>query len=161
MSVHIKLHTGEKGSTRTPLGPIIQSPPSQTCAQIFLAGVDGGLSGGSSMRRPGSEDPHRHQRNFYYLFWRISPLFWWYLDRLWVRSTKINESEQLIFDLLVCHLSLTWLCLIHSCLHMHMVDIWQISSWTFGVGFMDVKANPVSVNHVILYIDTTILWSMF
>ena len=24
----------------------------------------GGLSGGSCMRRPGSEDPHRHERNF-------------------------------------------------------------------------------------------------
>ena len=90
------------------------------------AGVDGGLSGGSGMHRPGSEDPHRRQRNFYYLFWRISPSFWWYLDRLWVRSTKINESEQLIFDLLVCHLSLTWLCLIHSC-YVACICIWSIS----------------------------------
>ena len=28
------------------------------------AGVNGGLSGGSSVRRPGSQDPHRRQRNF-------------------------------------------------------------------------------------------------
>ena len=28
------------------------------------ASVDGGLSGGSSVRRPGSEDPHRRQRKF-------------------------------------------------------------------------------------------------
>jgi hypothetical protein len=26
----------------------------------FFASVEGGLSGGSSMHRPGSEDPHRH-----------------------------------------------------------------------------------------------------
>jgi hypothetical protein len=36
-------------------------PPSQTCALDISAGVDGGLSGGSSMRRPGTEDPHRRQ----------------------------------------------------------------------------------------------------
>ena len=28
------------------------------------AGVDGGMSGGSSVRRPVSEDPHQCQRNF-------------------------------------------------------------------------------------------------
>ena len=31
---------------------------------------DGGLSGGSSVRRPGSEDPHRRQRKFE-TFWRV------------------------------------------------------------------------------------------
>ena len=34
-----------------------------TCAEIS-ASVNGGLSGGSSVRRPGSEDPHRRQRKF-------------------------------------------------------------------------------------------------
>ena len=29
------------------------------------ASVDVGQSGGSSVRRPVNEDPHRHQRNFY------------------------------------------------------------------------------------------------
>ena len=33
-------------------------PPSDTCA------VDGGLSGGSSIRKPGSKDHHRRQRNY-------------------------------------------------------------------------------------------------
>ena len=28
----------------------------------FFTGVDGGLSGGSSVRRAGSEDPHQRQR---------------------------------------------------------------------------------------------------
>ena len=35
------------------------------------AGVDGGLRGGSSVRRPGSEEPHRRQRKFcvpFYVF---------------------------------------------------------------------------------------------
>ena len=31
----------------------------QRCAPKSSAGVDGGLSGGSSMCRPGSEDPHQ------------------------------------------------------------------------------------------------------
>ena len=32
--------------------------------QQISAGVNGGMSGGSSMHRPGSEDPHRRQRKF-------------------------------------------------------------------------------------------------
>ena len=36
---------------------------SQTSAPKISAAVDGGLSGGSSVHRPGSDDPHRHQRN--------------------------------------------------------------------------------------------------
>ena len=35
---------------------------SQTSEPKISAAVDGGLSGGSSMHRPGSDDPHRHQR---------------------------------------------------------------------------------------------------
>jgi hypothetical protein len=38
------------------------------CAENISAGVDGGHSGGSRVRRPGSEDPHRCQRKFY-LHW--------------------------------------------------------------------------------------------
>ena len=40
------------------------SPTSDTCAKKISTGVNGGLSGGSSVRRPGSEDPHRRQRKF-------------------------------------------------------------------------------------------------
>ena len=36
---------------------LLTPPPSQTHASKMSAGVDGGLSGGSRMRRPGSEDP--------------------------------------------------------------------------------------------------------
>ena len=35
--------------------------PSQTCAPKISAGVDGGLSGGSSVGRPGSEDLYQCQ----------------------------------------------------------------------------------------------------
>ena len=43
-------------------------PPPQTLGPKISASVDGGLSGGSSVRRPGSEGPHRRQRKFIYLF---------------------------------------------------------------------------------------------
>ena len=36
--------------------------PPRPVPQNFFAGVDGGPIGGSSMRRPGSEDPHRHSK---------------------------------------------------------------------------------------------------
>ena len=39
------------------------SSPWHVCRKIS-AGVDGGLSGGSIVRRPGSEDPHQRQRKF-------------------------------------------------------------------------------------------------
>ena len=35
----------------------------QTRAPENSASADGGLSGGSRVRRPGSKDPHRHERN--------------------------------------------------------------------------------------------------
>ena len=37
--------------------------PPRHVRQQNSAGFNGGLSAGSSMRRPRSEDPHRHQRN--------------------------------------------------------------------------------------------------
>ena len=37
------------------------------CRKIS-AHVDGGLSGGSRVRRPGSEDPHRREQKLYYYF---------------------------------------------------------------------------------------------
>ena len=35
-------------------------PPPRHMRQKNSAGIDGGLSGGPSVRKPGSEDPHRH-----------------------------------------------------------------------------------------------------
>jgi hypothetical protein len=40
----------------------------QTCVPEISAHVDRGLSGGSRVRRPGSEDPHRHERKFCVIF---------------------------------------------------------------------------------------------
>ena len=40
------------------------SPPPPHVRQQIFAGVDGGLRGGSSVRRSGSEEPHWHQRNY-------------------------------------------------------------------------------------------------
>ena len=45
-------------------------PPRHMCWKIS-AGVDGGLSGGSSLSRPRSEDPHRHQRKLLLYFCSI------------------------------------------------------------------------------------------
>ena len=40
--------------------------PSRVCATVleFSTSADGGLSGGSRVRRHGSEDPHRREQNF-------------------------------------------------------------------------------------------------
>ena len=40
------------------------TPLLDTCTAKIFTGVDGGLSGGSSMRRPGSEEHHRRQQKF-------------------------------------------------------------------------------------------------
>ena len=45
------------------LGDMFEGDFADTCA-IFFADVDGGLSGGSSVRRPGSKEPHRRHRKF-------------------------------------------------------------------------------------------------
>jgi hypothetical protein len=37
---------------------------SQTPGAKTSAGIDGGLSGGSNLRRPGNKDPHRRKRKF-------------------------------------------------------------------------------------------------
>ena len=42
--------------------------------QQISAGVDGGLNGGSSLGRPGSEDPHRRQWKFLFSFLTASLL---------------------------------------------------------------------------------------
>ena len=46
------------------LGEMFEGDSADTCARKFYDGVNGGPKGGSSMRRPGSEDPHRRQRKF-------------------------------------------------------------------------------------------------
>ena len=43
------------------LGGMFKSDSADTCAGMFSAGVDGGPSGWSSVRRHGSEDTHRRQ----------------------------------------------------------------------------------------------------
>ena len=40
----------------------------KTRAPKISAHADGGQSGGSSVRRPGSEDPHGHERIFFIIY---------------------------------------------------------------------------------------------
>ena len=42
------------------LGEMFEGDSAKTCA----ASVDGGASGGSSVRKPRSKDPHQHERKF-------------------------------------------------------------------------------------------------
>ena len=42
---------------------MFEGESADTCAGKISAHVNGGPSGGSSVRRPGTEDPHRHERN--------------------------------------------------------------------------------------------------
>jgi hypothetical protein len=46
------------------LGEMFEGDSADKCAGKISAHVDGGPSGGSSMRRPRSEDPHRRERNY-------------------------------------------------------------------------------------------------
>ena len=46
------------------LGEMFEGDSADTGAGKISAHVDGGLSGGSRVRRPGSEDPHRRERKF-------------------------------------------------------------------------------------------------
>ena len=64
--------------------------PSRTRAPIFLAFDDGGLSGGSSVRTPGIDDPHRRQRNFIH----VSNIFWNILIvcGIWITVTHYSPS---------------------------------------------------------------------
>ena len=48
------------------LGKMFEGNCADTCAEKMSTGVDGGLSGGSSLRRPGGEDPHQRQQKFEY-----------------------------------------------------------------------------------------------
>ena len=41
------------------LGVMFEGDSADMCAGKFTASVDGGPSGGSRVRTPGSEDPHR------------------------------------------------------------------------------------------------------
>ena len=50
--------------------------PPDMCAGKISTGVDGGLIEGTSRRRPGSEDPHQHQRILYYLVVFFAVLGW-------------------------------------------------------------------------------------
>ena len=49
------------------------TPPPRHVHRKISTGVDGGLSGGSSVHRPGSEDPHRRQRKFSLFLCMVKP----------------------------------------------------------------------------------------
>ena len=44
-------------------GEMFEGDSADMCAEKFLLVSMGGLSGGSRVRRPGSEDPNRRERN--------------------------------------------------------------------------------------------------
>ena len=46
------------------LGDMFEGDFAYTCANDFFSHVYGGPSGGSSVRRPGSEDLHQHEWKF-------------------------------------------------------------------------------------------------
>ena len=46
------------------LGEMFEGDSADTFTGKFSASFDGGPSGGSPLRRPGSEDPHRRERKF-------------------------------------------------------------------------------------------------
>ena len=60
-----KLRSSSK--TKKGGGGIFFDPPSQTCAPKISASVNGGLSEGSSVRRPRSEGPHRRKWKYFFL----------------------------------------------------------------------------------------------
>ena len=41
------------------LGDMFEGDSADMCAEFFFAHVDGWAGGGSRVRRPGNEDPHR------------------------------------------------------------------------------------------------------
>ena len=43
---------------------MFEGDSADTVARKFSGHVNGGLSKGARVRRPGSEDPHRHERKF-------------------------------------------------------------------------------------------------
>ena len=69
----------------------------QTHAPQIYAGVNGGLSGGLCVQRPGSEDPHQHQRKFVdILDWSFN-LFRKFRKKIKVETVKAqNKFEDCI-----------------------------------------------------------------
>ena len=59
------------------LGEMFEGDSADTCGANFRSSCLGGASGGTSVRRPGSEDPHRRERKFPYLigFLKLYKLF--------------------------------------------------------------------------------------
>ena len=51
------------------------SPNSRHVRRKISAHVDGGLSGGSRVRRPGSKDPHRREWKFIYILYILEVIF--------------------------------------------------------------------------------------
>ena len=61
--------------------------------KTIFADVDGGLSGGSSVRRPGSEEPHLRQRKFEIIITQESTHY----GLVWPSATTVDLMEQLVF----------------------------------------------------------------
>ena len=49
--------------TSAGLGEMFEGDSADTCTVKISAHVDGGPRGGSRVRKPGNEDPHRRERN--------------------------------------------------------------------------------------------------
>ena len=64
------------------LGEMFEGDSADKGCQQISAVVDLGLSGGSSVRRPGSEDPHQRQRKFISVYFFICPFIIFFLNLL-------------------------------------------------------------------------------
>ena len=67
------------------------------------AHVDGGRSGGSSVCRPGSEDPHRRERKFHTCF------FFFLFDVFPMYIVKLSKSEKRAFGYFLWVKTKSWL----------------------------------------------------
>ena len=61
--------------------------------QKIPANVDGGLTGGSGVHRPGSEDPHRHERKF---VTKIGPKWVLNVQKIFRKYSHLSPSEKTI-----------------------------------------------------------------
>jgi hypothetical protein len=69
------------------LGEMFEGDSADMCIGKFPLTLMGGLSGGSRVRRPGSEDPHRRERKFFIFLESVQrllvpmPLFLLYISK--------------------------------------------------------------------------------
>ena len=92
------------------LGGVFEGDSADTCA-LISAHIDGGLSGWSRVRRPGSEDPHRRERKFISYFLKTFPFA--SIFRCLHSKYSICSSFRHSFSLLILN-DLVWLCLVLS-----------------------------------------------